>query len=81
MVQKLDSENTCVLQSSGSVRCLISPNRLHHLYLSERKSAHPCARLYAFPGLRATRKDLASVTRLRKRGSPRSAKLRYAGAF
>src|SRR5579871_1092074 len=43
----------------GSVRWLVSPNRLHHLYLSEWKSAYPDARLYASPGLRAKRKDLA----------------------
>lgn len=43
----------------GSVRCLVSPNRLHHLYLGEWKSAYPGARLYASPGLRRKRKDLA----------------------
>lgn len=42
----------------GSVRCIISPSRLHHLYLAEWKSAYPSARLYASPGLRAKRKDL-----------------------
>ncbi len=43
----------------GSVRCLVSPSRLHHLYLGEWKSAYPSARLYASPDLRAKRKDLA----------------------
>lgn len=42
----------------GPVRCLVSPNRLHHLYLGEWKSAYPSAKLYASPGLRAKRKDL-----------------------
>jgi len=43
----------------GSVRFLVSPNRLHHLYLSEWNSAYPSAKLCAPPGLRAKRKDLA----------------------
>jgi Domain of unknown function (DUF4336) len=43
----------------GPVRCPVSPNALHHLYLSEWKSAYPAARLYASPRLRRKRKDLA----------------------
>lgn len=43
----------------GSVQFVVSPNRLHHLYLGEWKSAYPRARLYASPGLRAKRKDLS----------------------
>ena len=42
----------------GPVRCLVSPNKLHHLFLGEWKSAYPEARLYASPGLRRRRKDL-----------------------
>jgi hypothetical protein len=43
----------------GPVRYLASPNRLHHLFLREWKSAYPQAKLYASPGLRRKRKDLA----------------------
>ena len=43
----------------GAVRYLVSPNLLHHLFLAEWKSAYPEARLYASPGLRKRRKDLA----------------------
>ncbi len=43
----------------GTVRHLVSPNLLHHLFLGEWKSAYPDARLYASPGLRKRRKDLA----------------------
>jgi hypothetical protein len=42
----------------GSVAYLISPNRLHHIYLREWRSNYPSARLYASPGLRSKRKDL-----------------------
>ena len=31
----------------GTVRFLVSPNRLHHLFLAEWKSAYPPAGLYA----------------------------------
>lgn len=43
----------------GPVRYLISPNSIHHLFLGEWKSAYPAARLYASPGLRKKRRDLA----------------------
>ena len=43
----------------GPVRWLISPNLLHHLFLAQWKSAYPQARLYAPPGLRKRRKDVA----------------------
>jgi Domain of unknown function (DUF4336) len=43
----------------GTVRHLVSPNRLHHLFLGEWKAAYPEARLYASPGLRRKRRDLA----------------------
>ena len=42
-----------------AVRCLVSPNLLHHLFLAEWKAAYPDARLFAPPGLRKRRKDLA----------------------
>jgi hypothetical protein len=43
----------------GPVRFLISPNKLHHLFLGAWKQAYPQAGLYASPGLRDKRKDLA----------------------
>ncbi len=43
----------------GPVRFLVSPNKLHHLFLDEWKSAYPEARLFASPGLRKKRSDLA----------------------
>lgn len=48
----------------GPVRCIVSPNKLHHLYLGAWKTAYPHARLYASPGLRGKRKDLAFDTEL-----------------
>ncbi len=45
--------------SLGRVRHIISPNKLHHLFLPEWAAAFPEARLYAPPGLRAKRPDLS----------------------
>ena len=47
------------IDALGPVRCLVSPNLLHHLFLAEWKAAYPDARLFAAPGLRRRRKDLA----------------------
>ena len=47
------------IDALGLVRCLVSPNLLHHLFLGEWKAAYPDARLFAPPGLRKRRKALA----------------------
>lgn len=46
------------VRSLGSVAHLVSPNKLHHLFLGEWKAAFPAATLHAPPGLRAKRPDL-----------------------
>jgi hypothetical protein len=43
----------------GEVRYLIAPNALHHLFLGDWLRAYPGALVYAPPGLRARRKDIA----------------------
>jgi hypothetical protein len=43
----------------GEVSHLVAPNSLHHLFLAEWRAAYPRAKLYAAPGLRARRPDLA----------------------
>ena len=67
----------------GLVRFLVSPNRLHHLYLSE---WNPPTRLQNFAHLPACARSAKTwrstgtlVTHLRS-GAPRSTKFRYAGA-
>lgn len=42
----------------GEVRYLISPNKLHHLFLSEWTQAYPSARTYGAPGLARKRPDI-----------------------
>jgi hypothetical protein len=46
------------VNSLGSVAHIVSPNKLHHLFLGEWQAAFPGSRLYAPPGLRAKRPDL-----------------------
>jgi hypothetical protein len=55
----LTDELRGAVDALGAVRYLIAPNALHHLFLAEWQHAYPDARLYAPPGLRARRKDLA----------------------
>lgn len=55
----LSDELRAAVDALGQVRYLIAPNSLHHLFLAEWRSAYPAARLYAAPGLRQRRKDIA----------------------
>jgi hypothetical protein len=55
----LSSSLKAEIDALGPVRFLISPNRLHHLFLLQWQSVYPQARLYASPGLRKKRKDIA----------------------
>ncbi len=55
----LVEEFRAAVDALGEVRYLIAPNALHHLFLSEWRQAYPDATLYAPPGLRRRRKDIA----------------------
>jgi hypothetical protein len=46
------------IDALGPVVHLVSPNKLHHLFLGQWKDAYPQARLYASPGLAKRRRDL-----------------------
>jgi hypothetical protein len=48
----------------GPVRYIVSPNKIHHLFLSEWAARWPEARLYAPPGLARKRPDLRFATEL-----------------
>jgi hypothetical protein len=43
----------------GAVQYLISPNKIHHLYMQDWLKRFPTARLFAPPGLKKKRRDLA----------------------
>jgi hypothetical protein len=56
---QLSDELRAVVDSLGRVAHIVAPNSLHHLFLAEWQRAYPGARLYAAPGLRKKRRDLA----------------------
>jgi hypothetical protein len=55
----LGDDLKAAVDALGTVRYVIAPNALHHLFLGEWQRAYPGALLYAPPGLRARRKDIA----------------------
>jgi len=55
----LDEALRARIDALGEVRYLVAPNALHHLFLGDWRRAYPAASLYAPPGLRRKRKDLA----------------------
>ena len=46
------------IEGHGPVGYLVSPNKIHHLFLTEWKNKYPAASLYASPGLREKRRDV-----------------------
>ena len=56
--EKLNPALQKELETLGKVSFLISPNKLHHLFLEEWISAYPEAKTYAAPGLIEKRKDI-----------------------
>lgn len=46
------------LNELGEVKYLISPNKIHHLFLKDWKEKYPNALLYSSPGLRKKRADI-----------------------
>ncbi|MDP2214512.1 DUF4336 domain-containing protein [Phenylobacterium sp.] len=56
---QLTPELKTAVDALGPVRWLVSPTAMHNLFLGEWQAAYPDARLYAPPGLRQRRPDLA----------------------
>jgi len=55
---RLDDALRGEVEALGPVRCVIAPNRYHHLYAGEWAAAFPDARLVGAQGLEKKRKDL-----------------------
>lgn len=55
----LSEDLRAAVDALGEVRFLVAPNSLHHVFLPDWKKAYPRAALYAAPGLRSRRKDIA----------------------
>jgi len=54
----LSDELAAEVESLGAVRHLVSPNKIHHLFLGEWAARWPEAEIYASPGLAKKRPDL-----------------------
>jgi hypothetical protein len=54
----IDAALERALRELGEVRFVVSPNKLHHLYLADAQAAFPEAELYAPPGLSRKRPKL-----------------------
>jgi hypothetical protein len=55
---RLDAETRAALDTLGSVRYVVAPSRVHHLFVGDYATAYPTARLFAAPGLAEKRTDL-----------------------
>jgi hypothetical protein len=54
-----DAPTRAAVEALGSVRAVVCPNNVHHLFAGGWKAAYPDARLLGPPGLAAKRRDLA----------------------
>ena len=58
----LDDDLRARIEALGKVTYLVSPNKLHHLFLSAWKERYPEADVYASPGLRRHRRNYILIT-------------------
>jgi len=56
---KASPELVAEVNALGPIAYLVAPNKLHHLFVGEWKSAAPEARVFVAPGLETKRADLA----------------------
>ena len=56
--EKINDELKYELSQLGTVKYLISPNKLHHLFLHEWMAAYPDSVTYSAPGLSRKRRDI-----------------------
>jgi hypothetical protein len=66
----LDDALAAEVDALGPVHHLVSPNKLHHIYLGDWAERWPDARMYASPGLARKRKDLQFAAELGDRPEP-----------
>jgi len=55
---ELDDDLKKEIDALGTVRYIISPNQLHHVFIGDYYEAYPKALIYASPGLESKRKDI-----------------------
>jgi len=67
---RLDDDLKAAVAALGPVKHLVSPNKIHHLFLSDWAHAWPEAKLYASPGLARRRPELRFDAELRDDPDP-----------
>lgn len=67
---ELEPELEAEIRRLGEIRWLVSPNKIHHLFLAAWQSAFPGAASFAPPGLAAKRADLSFTAELGDEGVP-----------
>lgn len=67
---RLDAALRAAIDHRGRVEHLVSPNKIHHLFLGEWAQAWPSAKLYASPGLASRRRDLSFAAHLGDQPDP-----------
>ncbi|WP_199911758.1 DUF4336 domain-containing protein [Dongshaea marina] len=60
----LTDELACAVEALGPVNHIVSPNKIHHLFLKEWADRWPEARLYAPPGLARRKPELSFTAEL-----------------
>jgi hypothetical protein len=66
----LTAELAAAVESLGAVRHIVSPNKIHHLFLAEWSERWPDARVYAPPGLARRKPELRFDAELGDRPDP-----------
>ena len=55
----ISDDLVAAIDAVGPVRHLVSPNKIHHLFLQDWQTHYPDARVYASPGLAQRRPDIS----------------------
>src|SRR5690349_5167476 len=55
---RLSDELRSIVDSSGPVRYVVSPNRFHHVFVTDWQRAYPDAQTFGAPGLETKRSDV-----------------------
>lgn len=65
-----NDESHPIVDELGPVRAIVTPNKLHHLFLGDWAQAFSQAETYAAPGLAARRPDLSFAGTLGAKPEP-----------
>ena len=67
---ELSIELIVELKQIGNVKYILSPNKIHHIYMQDWQEEFPNAKLYSSPGLEEKRKDIKFNSELKNNPEP-----------